>query len=341
MAFKPSWLASFLNPAKPSWKSVVHMATDFAGGAAIGSSGLDENAGDGVGAMLKRRRIELEMSQADVANALKVVVRRIDAMEAERWNELPTGTFLRGFVRNYARALKIDVNALIERIDASLMRSRNPDSILVAPETLKTTLPRRSGPAEDHHTGRRLIYGAFVFALVAAVIAWSGTNSFDRAADAVHAWFAPATNKGASAPAVPAAPPSQTVSNLSVAGGAVDTPHAPVERSAPEAAPPLASDDARGSTAPAANGAAAANAYYPSAALTLHFDDAAWVEVRAADGKVLLSRLNAAGSEQSLAGLAPFELVIGNAPGVVLRYRGEIVDLAPYTRERVARLTLS
>ena len=319
------------------------MATDFAGDAAIGLSGLDGDAGDGVGAMLKRRRIELEMSQGDVAHALKVVVRRIDAMETERWSELPTGPFLRGFVRNYARALKIDVAALTERIDASLMRSRNPDSILVAPETLKTTLPRRSGSAEDHNTGRRLIYGAFVFALLATLIAWSGTNSFDRVADAAHAWFAPATGKGVSAPPVPAATSSRAVTNLSAASGAADPQGISVEQSAPlaDVSPPPVGDEVRGSTAPAANGAAVANAPNASAALTLHFDDAAWVEVRTADGTILLSRLNAAGSEQSLAGLAPFELIIGNAPGVVLRYRGQVVDLAPYTRERVARLTLS
>ena len=309
------------------------MATDLAGGAAVGLSGMDGDAGDGVGGvgvMLKRRRIELEMTQADVAHALKVVVRRIDAMETERWDELPTGTFLRGFVRNYARALKIDAAALTERIDASLMRSRNPESILVAPETLKTTLPRRSGPAEDHHTGRRLIYGAFVFALLAALIAWSGTSSFDRVADMMKAWFAPATGKDASAPPVPAAMSSQSASNLPATRQVANT--------LVDVAAPSTSEDARGLTAPTANGSTADNA---SAALTLHFDDAAWVEVRAADGKILLSRLNAAGSEQSLTGPAPFDLIIGNAPGVVLRYRGQIVDLAPYTRERVARLTLS
>lgn len=202
------------------------MATEFSSDAAVG---LD--ADDGIGAMLKRRRIELGMSQADVGHALKVVVRRIDAMETERWDELPTGPFLRGFVRNYARALKIDASTLTERIDASLMRSRNPDSILVAPETLKTTLPRRSGPAEDHHTGRKLIYGAFVFALLAALIAWSGTSSFDRVADAVLAWFAPVTGKGAFVPPATGSTSSQTaLPKLSRAVFPGDAPSVPYAR---------------------------------------------------------------------------------------------------------------
>ena len=314
------------------------MATDLASDAPLGLSGVDVDAGNGVGAMLKRRRIDLEMSQADVANALKVVVRRIDAMETERWDELPTGPFLRGFVRNYARALKIDAAALTERIDASLMRSRNPDSILMMPGTLKTLLPRRSGPAEAHHTGRRLIYGAFVFALLAALIAWSGTNSFARAADALHAWFARETGIASSPPAA-ATKSSQTVSRRLATSGTADTRGESLERTAPgaEVAPPSRGEELQASTGATANVAAD----HAPAALTLHFDEVSWVEVRAADGKILLSRLNPAGSEQSVTGPAPFELIIGNAPGVVLHYQGQVVDLAPYTRERVARLTLS
>ncbi|MGH8681156.1 MAG: DUF4115 domain-containing protein [Burkholderiales bacterium] len=38
--------------------------------------------------------------------------------------------------------------------------------------------------------------------------------------------------------------------------------------------------------------------------------------------------------------MAPFSLVIGNAAGVKLRYNDAEVDLTPYTRIDVARLTL-
>lgn len=70
------------------------------------------------------------------------------------------------------------------------------------------------------------------------------------------------------------------------------------------------------------------------------FERESWVEVRDAGGKVLLSRLNAPGSRQQLAGEAPFSLVIGNAGGVRLRYNDADVDLKPHTRTDVARLTL-
>lgn len=74
--------------------------------------------------------------------------------------------------------------------------------------------------------------------------------------------------------------------------------------------------------------------------IELVFERESWVEVRDAGGRVLMSRLNAPGSRQHLAGEAPFSLVIGNAGGVRLRYNDADVDLKPHTRTDVARLTL-
>ena len=52
------------------------------------------------------------------------------------------------------------------------------------------------------------------------------------------------------------------------------------------------------------------------------------------------SQRSPAGSEQSLGGHGPLALVIGNANGVKLFWRGQAVDLAPHTKGEVARLTL-
>lgn len=74
--------------------------------------------------------------------------------------------------------------------------------------------------------------------------------------------------------------------------------------------------------------------------IRLAFSGAAWVEIRDANGRIVYSRLNPAGSEQHVSGTAPFTLVIGNAHKVKLFYEGKAIDLAPYTRIDVAHLTL-
>ena len=74
--------------------------------------------------------------------------------------------------------------------------------------------------------------------------------------------------------------------------------------------------------------------------LELEFGDVSWVEIRQANGKILLSQLNPAGTKQSIEGLPPFEVVIGNAANVRLMYNDAAVDLRPYFKVDVARLTL-
>jgi len=76
-------------------------------------------------------------------------------------------------------------------------------------------------------------------------------------------------------------------------------------------------------------------------ALRLTFNDRSWVEVRQADGTVLLSQNNAGGTTRVVDGRPPYLLVIGNASKVALEYGGQPVDLASsISRDDVARLRL-
>jgi cytoskeleton protein RodZ len=74
--------------------------------------------------------------------------------------------------------------------------------------------------------------------------------------------------------------------------------------------------------------------------ILMSFDRNSWVEVKDASGRIVFSQLNLAGTQQVIEGRAPFELVIGNAGYVNLHYRDEPVDLKPYTKSDVARVTL-
>jgi len=73
-------------------------------------------AGDGVGEVLSRKRAALGLTIGDVALQLKFAPRQIEALEQERFEQLPTGTFARGMVRAYARLLKLDAEPLVEQI---------------------------------------------------------------------------------------------------------------------------------------------------------------------------------------------------------------------------------
>jgi cytoskeleton protein RodZ len=62
--------------------------------------------------------------------------------------------------------------------------------------------------------------------------------------------------------------------------------------------------------------------------------------VRDGRGTVLLSRSVLPGEAVGLDGVRPFSVVIGNASATQLVYRGQAIDLAPRTRDNVARFEL-
>jgi cytoskeleton protein RodZ len=71
----------------------------------------------GFGEKLRQARTALGLTPADVAAKLKLGPRQIEALEAEDLAHLPGDVFSRGFVRNYARLVKIDPDQLIVPID--------------------------------------------------------------------------------------------------------------------------------------------------------------------------------------------------------------------------------
>ena len=62
--------------------------------------------------------------------------------------------------------------------------------------------------------------------------------------------------------------------------------------------------------------------------------------MRDASGRALLSRLIVPGELVDLDGKLPIRLTIGNAAVTQLDFRGQPYDLAPVTRDNVARVEL-
>ncbi|MFN6961162.1 MAG: helix-turn-helix domain-containing protein, partial [Rhodocyclaceae bacterium] len=73
-----------------------------------------------VGAQLRAAREAAHLTYDDVARALKFSPRQIAALEADDYAALPGATIVRGFVRNYARLLKLDAAPLLQQLDAVL-----------------------------------------------------------------------------------------------------------------------------------------------------------------------------------------------------------------------------
>lgn len=93
------------------------------------------------GELLKSERIKKDLSIQDVAYALKLSSRIIQAIENGDTDELPAKTFVRGFVKSYADYLKIDSDAVLKQFQEE-MGSTHP-----VPKTIAAPIGQAAEPA--------------------------------------------------------------------------------------------------------------------------------------------------------------------------------------------------
>jgi cytoskeleton protein RodZ len=253
------------------------------------------------GRRLREAREARGLSLADAANALKFSPRQIEALEADDYQGLQGATFVRGFIRSYARFLKLAPEPLLAMLDAGtplqMSEVRPPDD---------------TGAAMPQPGERRLsawVAGAIVLVVIAASLI---------------AWHLVSPESAPSMPRELAAMKSETPS----VQPAVQPPVARIE--------PAAAPDA-GGTSPVAP--PVATVLPPDGRqLVLTFSDKSWVEIKDANQRVILSGEFPGGDRQVANGKPPFQLWVGRASAVRILDGDREIDLKPHARDEVARL---
>src|SRR5262245_39729621 len=72
------------------------------------------------GTQLRAARTAAGLSVAEVAAQMRISPKQVEALEADRYAELPGTVFVRGFIRNYARVLKLDPVPLLHALEPVL-----------------------------------------------------------------------------------------------------------------------------------------------------------------------------------------------------------------------------
>jgi len=270
-----------------------------------------------LGRTLRDARERLGLSVADVANQTKLAIRQIEALEADDLRRLPQMPFVRGFVRSYAKILKLEPQPLLAFLP-------QPDA-----DSAPLTLTSVEVPFPNAHTPQRqnLIWLGAALLLAVLVVAFAVWN------------FTVPPEKTAKAEA----PPAQVETPVSLPAGMQIIPAESGVIAIPDAASsPLAAVPAVQAPQQIQPVTPVAQPLVQNAKLRLTFDDESWTEIRDKDGRILSSQSNPRGSELLLNGQSPFLLVIGHAASVKLYHRGKQVDLTPHINASsdVARLTL-
>jgi cytoskeleton protein RodZ len=326
------------------------------------------------GAALRRAREARGLHIAALAATLKVPQSKLEALEADRYHELPDATFARALARSMCRVLKIEAapvlamlpssgaEASLDRVTPGLNQPFRERSVSQEPMLSAELLKR---PAVLG-VGVLLVAAVAVYAIPSSWIEQvtarfrsapesSTTTATPGPGSAIGtapvATDSPPTNIEApvvsaseatpqSTASVPTLPPQTSGTATPVTVPAATPSPAPATTQAAATTPPAASTAA--SVAAGAGQPIQAGAPAPGTSpLKVRASAESWVEVVDAKGQVLLSRLLRPGDLVDVHGVAPLRLRVGNVSGTELVFRGQPVDLAARARDNVARLELN
>jgi cytoskeleton protein RodZ len=319
------------------------------------------------GKTLAAQREAMGWTVEQVADQLKLAVRQVIALEEGDYANLPGPAVVRGFVRAYAKILKLDAAPLVAQIALD-----TPVGGETASHTMRRDKPASFSQVRFPTNGKRAsklplgLIAAAVLLIGGAAAAWQfgviPASLLSRSAPAATTAPAapnsqltvlpapvqdkpvaadPAAVKPADAlpPVITNSVPLISVPPPSPAGAPAPGTGSPDVVAPAGVAPVVAPDGAPAPAAPAAAVSAPAAAAAPDA-LVLAVREDSWIEVRPAKGRSLFSGMVKAGTIETVTVNQPVTLIVGKPGAVDATLRGAPLPLPALPGGRVARIQL-
>jgi len=333
--------------------------------------GHEPSHGTGLGGRLVAAREAQGLTLAVVANKLRLSEATLQAIESNRYEDLPEPIFVRGYLRAYARLLEMDQKVLVAEYN------RLVDTF--GPVLTPTTRVRRQATARDPYI--RGAIALFVVAIVMLLGSWwysrlkhdipaqSQTASSDAEQPASPAPAlpppqidSPKPSSGLVVALPPDIPPQSLASEAAEESVAAAEPEPPMGETAASAEPALSivsessvtanahavvqRRDVETTVEPAVTDlpiaplasehgqrlVRASRAPTGEDVLVIKANDESWAEVVDANGYQLLYYPLRPGMVRRLQGQAPFQVFLGNAPAVDLSLNQKRFDHTRFHR---------
>lgn len=270
------------------------------------------------GELLRLAREQRRLTLEDAAAQSRVKLTVLQAIESGETSSIPS-VYLRGYLRNYARFLGVQ----LDRIEENLDEVKGADPEMRSVFTYNTN---------RNQSDKWLKVTSYVAAsLLIATLAWQFTHEAVLWSQG-DSRLQSAAQENQNMPAESAAPsrrPAKTHLNASIASVEVLKQRGEMESGAVAEEAWAALHSSTETELPEG---------HHRLSVTTSADT--WVEIFGADGEQLEMDLMRAGTTREYTGEGPFRVMVGRAAAVVISMDGEVVDLGPYTRGNVARMTL-
>jgi cytoskeleton protein RodZ len=290
------------------------------------------------GEKLKQEREKRNITLDQISATTKISTRMLQALEEDKFNQLPGGIFNKGFVRAYSRSVGLDEDQIVAdyllasgdgpRTDPGVRQSDAPkvpekggerhqgeDQARIQ-DTYQETVRRLESSAET--SPRQLPWGLFaaILLLIALALALWNRRHQEHERQSLHP--APRMMDSPSS----GQPPADTPAGTAQGGMAHGKINAPSTSASPAAG---RTSSATSKTPPPSQLAPATPAPGEFTVLIQAREDS-WISI-VADGKSISSELLLAGSERTVRGRKEVVVKAGNAGGVDFQFNGKKVDI--------------
>ncbi len=288
----------------------------------------------GAGELLKQAREAAGLHIAALAVLLKVPVKKLEALEADRMDLLPDAVFIRALASSVCRTLKIDASPVLARLPRT-------DAPKLTYQGSGINTPFRSpgdGPGLSFWTqvSRPAVLAGLVLLLAALVLIF-----LPFIKTSLNEVNSQATDLRATLP-VTAGSTAEKTASLSLP---IAVPAAPMS---PTASADVATPAQTGSGTPSPFKALTAGMESPTFVVTpkpptdtdvivFTAKGQSWVEATDAKGQVVLRRVLNAGETTGASGVLPLKVVIGSVNETQVQIRGKAFDLNAVAKDNVAR----
>lgn len=283
----------------------------------------------GPGQMLRDARTAKGLTVDDVANRLNLKSSNVQDLEAEKFDERISVTFIRGYYKNYAKLLDVPQAEILQAFDALNAAKQEPAK-------LQSFSRKMAKQASDD---RLMMVSYVILAIILAmVVVWWLQQSNTTTADSLPGNTTNTSESVVSSPAQETAPETAPETLEASQPQVMDTePTEPVdlERIEPEPAPTetQAENTAASETEPQ-------ETLPEQVELVFQFSADCWVNILDATGEAIAYGVKKAGRTMPVSGVPPFEVTLGAPDVVQIRYNGEAVDMAGFPKGRTAKFNL-
>ncbi|MEZ8730126.1 cytoskeleton protein RodZ [Vibrio splendidus] len=291
------------------------------------------------GTLLKNKRESLGLTQKQISDRLKLRVTLIQQIEENQFESDQVATFMRGYIRSYAKYVNLDEKVVLNALHHSGDAQHQEQEMLSFSRKTKT----------EKHNSRIMLLTWSIFAVIVGISSlwWWQNQQQDTLSQSL-------ANTESSEELVVEESLDPELTSLEVIEAEQNTETSSVTENSDELTELSSAEDSVTldpveviEEAPEAADVASVTAEPETVApeavvneLVMQFSADCWIQVKDASGKTLSTGIKKAGQTLNLSGTAPYKVILGAPEGVSMTFASEPVDLSGYTSGKVARITL-